>query len=128
MDASGHTLDKRFAAVDGNYEQYDCLAHIIGIERWGQRRLRVALGEPLITDEYDSYCPSIALFWQDLREEFRTTRANTVALIRQLDDAHIDDSVGIRHNDLGILTVHGWVRYLDMHANEESKKITRIEQ
>ena len=29
----------------------------------------------------------------------------------------------VRHNDYGPLTVRGWLRYLDIHASMESKKI-----
>jgi len=125
MEQSGQQIAKHLAQASATYANYDCLAHIIGIERWGQRRLRVALGEPPIYDEYDSYRPSIALFWDDLRNEFQHTRQDTIALIHHLDEAGVDHTTAVRHNDLGILTLHGWIRYLDMHANlEEKKKIT----
>lgn len=123
LESSGRTLEQRFAAASDTYANYECLAHIIGIERWGQRRLQVALGEPPLMDEYDAYRPSIALFWDDLRTAFSTTRQRTVELTRELEEAGVDDTTAVRHNELGIMTIHGWLRYLDMHANLESKKI-----
>jgi hypothetical protein len=128
MQKSGQTLEQLLATVSDAYANYDCLAHIIGIERWGQRRLRVALGEPLIMDEYDAYRPSIALFWDDLRAEFHTTRQETLELIQQLIQAGVDNTTAVRHNELGIMTVAGWIRYLDMHANLEAKKFKKASE
>lgn len=122
MEESGQRLEQLLETTTDTYAHYDCLAHIIGIERWGQRRLRVVLGEPLIMDEYDSYRPSVALFWDNLRNEFPTTRQQSIALIHELEQAGVDQTVAVRHNELGVMTVHGWIRYLDMHANLESKK------
>ncbi|MCJ7624103.1 MAG: hypothetical protein MUO76_11415 [Anaerolineaceae bacterium] len=93
--------------------------HIIGIERWGQRRLRVALGEPFELDEYDEYQPSEDLGWEELIDTFHNARRETAALAKAMGergDAHIY----IRHNQFGDLSVRSWFRYLDMHANIES--------
>jgi len=49
---------------------------VIGIERWGQRRLRMLLGEPPVSDEYDSYRPGEDLSMPALRDAF-TPRAPT---------------------------------------------------
>jgi hypothetical protein len=123
MQAAGQAVEDKLSQADDSYANYDCLAHIIGIERWGQRRLQTALGEPLLMDEYDAYRPSIALFWDDLRAEFAQTRQQTLDIIRQLDQAGVDHTTAVRHNELGIMTVAGWIRYLDMHANLEAKKL-----
>jgi len=122
MDESGRKIEQHLAKVEGVYANYEVLAHIIGIERWGQQRLRSVLGEPLVMDEYDAYRPSIALFWDDLREEFKKTRQETLALVRTLERVGVDDTTAVRHNELGIITVAGWLRYLDMHANLECNK------
>lgn len=122
MEESGKKLDQLLKTTTDNYAHYDCLAHIIGIERWGQRRLRVVLGEPLVMDEYDSYRPSVSLFWDDLRNEFTTTRQQSIALVHELEQAGVDQTVAVRHNELGVMTVHGWILYLDMHANLEAKR------
>ncbi len=123
MEETGRALDKQIAAASDSYANYDCLAHIIGIERWGQRRLRTLLGEPPLMDEYDSYRPSIALFWDDLRTAFNETRAETVQLAHELAAAGVDNTSAVAHNELGILTAVGWLRYLDMHATLEAKKL-----
>ena len=99
------------------------LRHITGIERWGQRRLQVALGEPLIQDEYDGYQPSVDDDWSTLLDAFRTTRQTTVALTQQLAVAGITDQVRVLHNQFGPLPVRAWLTYLDLHANLESKRI-----
>ncbi len=124
LEESRQKLEQRLDSAADTFANYDCLAHIIGIERWGQRRLRVPLGEPMHMDEYDLYRPSIALFWHDLRAAFSTTRQETIALVHTLEQAGMDYTVGVRHNELGILSVPGWIRYLDMHANLEAKKIS----
>lgn len=121
LEQSGQKLDERLATASDSYANYDCLAHIIGIERWSQRRLRTLLGEPVLRDEYDTYRPAISLFWDDLRAAFASTRQETIALVRQLEQAGKDESDGVAHNELGILSAKGWIRYLDMHANLESK-------
>ncbi len=123
MEETGQTLAQDLASASDIHANYEVLAHIIGIEHWGQRRLRVLLGEPPLTDEYDSYRPSVALFWDDLRKAFTETRAETVKLARDLEAAGVDESDAVAHNELGILTALGWLRYLDMHANLEAKKM-----
>ena len=35
----------------------DMASHLIGIERWAQKRLSVTVGEPLVIEEYDAYRP-----------------------------------------------------------------------
>jgi hypothetical protein len=99
------------------------LRHITGIERWGQRRLQILLGEPPIADEYDGYRPGTDLTLDEQRALFRETRTATLALIDQLQAAGVGDDATAPHNDFGPLTVRGWLRYLDMHANLESKKL-----
>ena len=93
--------------------------HITGIERWCQRRLRVALGEPPVLDEYDGYQPPADASWDALLEAWESTRRETVELTRKLARRPIDD-VRVRHNQLGPLSVRGWLRYLSQHANRES--------
>lgn len=99
------------------------LRHMIGIERWGQRRLRVALGEPFVQDEYDGYQPNVNDDWATLLDAFRTTRQTTVALTQQLAAAGMTDQVLIPHNQFGPLPVRAWLSYLNTHANLESRRI-----
>ena len=99
------------------------LCHIIGIERWGQRRLRVALGEPFLTEEYDHYRPSFECSWDDLIKDWDATRQGTLTLARDLDKVNTPPEFTISHNIYGPLSVKGWLRYLDLHASSEGKRI-----
>jgi hypothetical protein len=47
-----------------------------------------------------------------------------VALARQLEPA-IASGVKVPHNQFGSLTMRSWLRYLDMHANLEAKKLKK---
>lgn len=97
-------------------------SHIIGIERWGQNRLKVALGAPYIRDEYNGYRPAKSDTREELLTAFRATRAETIRLAHQLD-ADGKEQVCVPHNAYGDLTALGWLRYLDLHATMETKKI-----
>lgn len=120
LDAAGKRLAAQYARLpDGDFNRR-VLNHVIGIERWGQRRLKVALGEPFVTEEYDGYRPPRETGWTDLQALFAETRAATVALARQLDDKA---DVKILHNGWGELTVRGWLNYLHVHASLESRKM-----
>jgi hypothetical protein len=119
---SGEAINKRVATAQ-TPQGAATLRHITGIERWGQRRLQVALGEPFVLDEYDGYQPAADADLATLREAFRTTRQATVELAQKLAAAGVSDEVKIRHNQFGPVTVRGWLSYLTTHANFESKRI-----
>ena len=121
LEASGRSLDARFAQAPDSGTNREALAHWIGIERWGQRRLRVALGEPLVIDAYHGYRPDKEKGMEHLREAFAETRADTLALIDELQAAGVDPATTIRHNDLGDLSVAGWLAYLLQHPEQESR-------
>lgn len=99
------------------------LSHMIGIERWGRRRLLVALGEPLILDEYDGYRPRRERTWEELKETFVQTRRDTVNVAHQLTQVH--PQTRIPHNQLGDLTILDWLLYLRLHADGEVQKMAR---
>jgi hypothetical protein len=99
------------------------LRHIIGIERWGQSRLAVFLGESLKQDEYDSYAPSASLDVAALRDELRSCRADTIDLARRIDTAGVSLEATVPHNDFGPLTARGWLAYLNDHASREAMRI-----
>ena len=124
LETSGQALLARAAqgAADDDANRRQ-LRHVIGIERWGQRRLRTFLGEPTVTDEYDGYCPPATLTLADLAGEFRTTRQDTVAIGRRLeatDPLAIDKVV---HNDFGPLSAKAWLHYLELHARLEGWRL-----
>ena len=115
---SGH-LD-RYADSPANRRK---LCHMIGVERWGQRRLRVALGEPFLPEEYNHYRPDDQRPWIELKTEWETTRRATLAIVNDLIQAKLAFTIKIPHNQFGPLSPNGWLRYLDVHASGESKRI-----
>lgn len=118
-------LDRRIAAAPDIPANRELLRHIIGIERWGQRRLRVALGAEPIADEYDGYRPAEDLDLAALRQAFAATRRETVDLAHEFEEkpAALDEAV--RHNDFGGISARAWLVYLDMHANIESRRLRK---
>jgi hypothetical protein len=116
-------IDARAAASTDDAWGAPQFGHIIGIERWGQSRLRVFLGAPLLQDEYDAYKPETGLTVSELREVMRATRAETVALARELAARQIPLDATVPHNDFGPLTARGWLSYLNDHATREATRI-----
>jgi hypothetical protein len=123
LEVSGRELDGRLQSLRESPTNVKQLRHIIGIERWGQRRLRVALGEPPLLDEYDEYQPAADLNWDDLRGAFRTTRAETIALARTLAAHDPASLTKVSHNQAGPLSIPAWIHYLTNHANRESMRL-----
>lgn len=123
LSASGETLSQKLDKLSNSEQNRRVLSHIIGIEQWGQSRLRVGLGEPFKQDEYDNYRPSKNRSWEQLKTEFRIARRKTVALAEELDNSQINQSAKVAHNQYGDLTLGAWLRYLDVHANLESKRL-----
>ena len=98
-------------------------SHVIGIERWSQRRLRSLLGEPLVMDEYDGYRPSLDQPLKVLGGEFTAARLQTLALIQDLRKAGSVEGKTVPHNAMGDLSVLGWLYYINAHAARESQGI-----
>lgn len=125
LEASGRKIESHFAKVGDSEWNRRVLSHIIGIERWGQRRLRVMQGESLIKDEYNGYRPARDASWAQLQANFQTTRGETIVLAKALSQANVSDAVRVLHNQYGELTARGWLHYLDIHALGESKKMRK---
>jgi hypothetical protein len=123
LSQSGAQLLERLVGVSPRPEDRQRMRHIIGIERWGQRRLQVFLGEPFVRDGHHPYKPDETLDWPALLEAFKDTRRHTIALIDDLakPGAHAVDTVA--HNDFGALSTRGWLRYLKGHAEQEARRI-----
>lgn len=122
MDTSGQKLELIFGAATDSDHNRRLISHIVGIERWGQQRLRAALGEPLVIDEYDGYRPPRVAALPELQADFAATREETAALTRKLGAAGVE-AVKLPHNQIGNLSVRGWLGYLSIHANWEAKKL-----
>jgi len=125
LTTSGQDLAAKFAAAPDTDANRQVVNHLIGIERWGTRRLRVFLGAPLDQEEYDGYRPAQELTLSALRAAFTATRAETIDVVSQLIAANVNDTPKVLHNQIGPITARGWMRYLHMHAAWEAKKVTR---
>lgn len=124
LERGGVSLAERAEKASDTPENREVLAHIIGIERWGQNRVRVALGQrSFVRDESRGYRPPEATTLAQLRTLLGQTRAATVDLARQLHHSPPDDDFVVEHNGLGPLTAKGWLRYLTQHADLESRKL-----
>jgi hypothetical protein len=124
LDLAGGRLKHTFVSAKDTPDNRKLLGHIVGIERWGQSRLRVALGEPLTMDEYDGYRPPREATWPALQDVFAETRQQTVALAQALSQAKVG-VVKVPHNQFGPLSTRSWLRYLEMHANLEARKLKK---
>lgn len=120
---SGEVINGRFQSSTDTDKHHNIGRHIIGIERWGQSRLRVFIGEKLVMEEYDGYQPAAELDMSNLSTLFAETRQETVALLTTLREANISETETVPHNDMGDLTVRGWVAYLNGHASRESGRL-----
>jgi len=123
LERSGQEVAARLQAAPDTSHNREVANHIVGIERWGQRRLRVALGEPPLSDGYRGYRLPEGADMAALRSAFERTRQETVSLVRALDAAKLEPSTRVRHNHLGALSVRGWLAYLEGHAKRESTRI-----
>lgn len=124
LERGGTYLMTRAEKANNTPENREVLSHIIGIERWGQSRIEVALGKhELVMDEYHGYRPAEGLSLEDLRQLLTKTRSQTVDLARQLHRHPPHDDFVVEHNGLGPLTAKGWLRYLTQHADLESRKL-----
>ena len=124
LERAGTHLARRAAGAADTPENREILAHIIGIERWGQSRIQVALGQrEFERDEYAAYRPAPGASLGQLQSLLVQTRTRTVDLARQLHQRPPHDDFVVEHNGLGPLTAKGWLRYLTQHADLESRKL-----
>ena len=123
LRVSGSDLQAKWVQATHSPKNHRVLTHIIGIERWGQCRLRVALGDSLVVDEYDGYRPNRDAAWPELIILLRQTRAETVALLQEIGRTSLDPNFTVVHNQFGPISLKAWARYLWMHAQLESKRV-----
>jgi hypothetical protein len=122
LQESESTVTQRMAKAADLARNREAARHIIGIERWGQRRLRSLLDEPLVIDEYDGYRPGDTTL-PTLLDAFKATRAETLTLLRALEQAQLPLTRTVPHNDGGPMTIGAWIDYLASHASRESIRI-----
>jgi hypothetical protein len=121
LEKTGQTLTTRFSTLADTQKNRDTLRHIIAIEKWGQRRLGVALGEAFVQDENHAYKPAEQSSWEELKSLFDITRLETLELAKTLSSVNLSQTVP--HNQWGPLSVLGWLRYLTTHASLEGKRL-----
>ncbi|RIK35402.1 MAG: hypothetical protein DCC57_23390 [Chloroflexi bacterium] len=121
LQAEGEVVTRRFQNGRDRAANRRTASHIVGIERWGQRRLRTLLGEPLVMDEYDGYRPGPDCTLRELACEFPHTRKETLALLRSLEDRNIPLTQTVPHNESGPMSVGAWFVYFQNHAGRESR-------
>jgi hypothetical protein len=115
---SGHVVAAAIAQARPTPHHQQVARHIIGIERWALVRLAGFHGTTPPADEYDGYQPAPALTLPELADVFRAVRAEIVAM-----GAVSPIMEQITHNDFGPLSFGGWLRYIELHARIESKKL-----
>jgi hypothetical protein len=123
LETNDHEILSRFKAKADTSKTREKLAHIIGIERWAQRRLQTVLGSPLLDDEHDGYCPAAHDDFTALCRAFQATRQESILLARRMEAVGISKATRVRHNQFGEIAVDAWLRYIVMHASTESKLV-----
>ena len=123
LNRSSAQILERLAGFSPRPEDHERLRHIIGIERWSQRRLRVFLGEPFMLDGHHSYKPEENLDWPALLDAFKETRAQTLGMIDALSKPGAHSVAAVAHNEFGDFTAKGWLKYIEGHAASEAKRI-----
>jgi hypothetical protein len=111
----------RIRKVPNTPRNHSVITHIIGIERWAQRRIKCALGEAFVKDEYNPYRPPKDVAWDALPKLFEDTRRETIALVQKLSPTALNTRVN--HNTFGDISVRGWLNYIQIHGDGESKKL-----
>jgi hypothetical protein len=114
-------VTRRFQTGSDTTRNRQTASHIVGIERWGQQRLRSLLGEPPVMDEYDGYRPGPDCTLRELADEFPQTRQATLALLQVLADRKIPLTQQVLHNESGLMSVGAWFVYFENHAGRESR-------
>jgi hypothetical protein len=123
LEEAGKELEFRYGAALDTPANREKVRHVVGIERWGQRRLEVLLGKEAVDDEFGGYQPSASASWRDLKLAFVNTRRRTIELARQLDKAQVAADRMVAHNQQGELTAREWLYYLRLHADFESRRV-----
>lgn len=122
LETSGPVVVRRFLAARNIAEYRELMRHIVGIERWAQNRLRVALGAPLTMDEYDDYRPGSGHAREELVRFFEAARQDSVMLANELAAAGPKVETKVPHNQIGPVSTRGWLVYIHEHADWESMK------
>lgn len=124
LETSNQLIANKLAAAADTEFNRGQVRHVIGIERWGQNRLKVALGEPFKAEEHDGYLPNNDQTISDLAAMFTQTRQETLAIAKQLANIPNVETQVVVHNAMGDMTVRSWLQYLDIHGPFELRKVS----
>ncbi len=120
--SQGEIADRINGVKARNLERHRAtMRHIIGIERWGTERLKVALGEAFKPDGQKDYHPDPNTDFAALLEDFNNTRLETLRVAKLVEQQN--PNAKIEHNGLGELSIKGWLAYLNIHSSMESQKL-----
>lgn len=125
LSASGATLVATMRHTSDTPQNRDIVRHIIGIEAWAQQRLQSLINGPAYSAEYDHLQPAQTLTITELADIMASTRAQSIAIITQLQHAGIGLIQTIPHNQFGTMSVVAWARYITSHAVIEHKKLAK---
>lgn len=123
LQSSQKSVSDRIFNASEKHNNHKLARHIVGMERWGQHRLRCALGEPLVMDDVDGYILKESHSGGHIAQDFDIARRETLALVQVLSSTAGIEKQKVHHNELGPLSVKGWLMYLNAHAEIESKKL-----
>ncbi|WP_261663067.1 DinB family protein [Deinococcus sp. Marseille-Q6407] len=124
LQSSGEQLAARAAKASDTERNRERLRHIIGIERWGRARVQSAvLHRPWVMDEHHDYKPPKEMSMTELTEIFAEQRRRTAALAHSLHEQPPRLNDKVMHNEFGPLSVRGWLRYLQLHAEMEGRRL-----
>lgn len=124
FESKGKEIERKANSAADNDKNRRRLSHIIGIERWGQSRVRVALGDPFVEEEYaPRHRPAKETSWDDLKRQFVETRAASVALVQELSAENAPADLQIKHNSFGEISTKAWLHYLQFHASTEARSL-----
>lgn len=125
LDQSGATIVTGMRQASDTPANRNLIRHIIGIECWAQQRLNAVVSGQPYSAEYDALQPAATLTLTELADLMASTRAQSCAILQQLQQTGIALTQTVPHNQFGALSIVAWNRYIASHALIEHKKLTK---
>jgi hypothetical protein len=125
LEQSGTTVVAGIHQANDTSANRDLIRHIIGIECWAQQRLSSLVNTQAYSAEYDALQPAATLTLAELADLMASTRAQSCAILQQLQQTGIALTQTVPHNQFGVLSIVAWNRYIASHALIELKKLAK---
>ena len=125
LDHSGATVVIGMRQASDTPANRNLIRHIIGIECWAQQRLSSLVNGQGYSAEYDVLQPATTLTLTELADLMASTRAQSCAILQQLQQTRIALTQTVPHNQFGALSIVAWHHYIASHALIEHKKLTK---